>query len=304
MNIFKKTVRNLDVYQQRHRATAFSYAVIKKYSEDNTGTQAALLTYYGFLSLFPLLMVLTTLTNNVIGDHPHLQTTVIDGITDYFPLLGDQLSSHIHGLSRSGFPLVVGILFTLYGARGVADAFRKGAQHIWQIPESRRDKFPESLFKSICMLIVGGLGFITASVLAGLTAAAGHAPIFRVMAILLNVFILFWLFNFLINFSLPRHLPLKQTKAGALVAAIGLVVLQLLGGYILTRELRNLDALYSYFALALGLLFWIYLQAQIVCYAMEIAYVSSHKLWPRSLGPNPTEIDKKIAAAREKRAAV
>jgi uncharacterized BrkB/YihY/UPF0761 family membrane protein len=189
-------------------------------------------------------------------------------------------------------------LFAVYGARGVADAFRKGAQHIWQIPESRRDKFPESLIKTICMLIVGGLGFIAASVLAGLTAAAGHDPVFRVLSILLNVFILFWLFNFLINLSLPRHLPLKQTKTGALVAAIGLVVLQLVGGYILARELRNLDALYSYFALALGLLFWIYLQAQIVCYAMEIAYVSSHKLWPRSLGPHPTEIDKKIAAAR------
>jgi YihY family inner membrane protein len=297
MNMLKKTVRRLDAFQQRHRFTAFSYAVIKKYGEDSAGTQAALLTYYGFLALFPLLLVLTTVTNSLIGSHPHLEDTVIKGVTNYFPLLGTQLSSHVHGLNRSGLALAAGILFTLYGARGVADAFRKGVQHIWQVPESKRDKFPRSLFKSLCLLIVGGLGLIIASILAGLASAAGHDPAFRVFSILLNMFILFWLFNFLLNFSLPSHLPLKQTKVGAAVAAIGLVVLQSLGGYVLARELKNLDALYSYFAIALGLLFWIYLQAQILYYAMEIAYVSSRKLWPRSLGPFPTPVDKKISAA-------
>jgi YihY family inner membrane protein len=302
MKAVKTAVRKLDAFQQRHRLPAFIHAVVKKYGEDNTGTHAALLTYYGFLSLFPLLLVLTTLVKNAIGNNPHLQERVIEGLTDYFPLLGDQLASQIHGLQGSGFALAVGILFTLYGARGVADAFRKSVQHIWQIPLSRRDKFPESALKSLVMLVVGGIGFIAASVLAGLTAAAGHDPAFRVLSLLLNAFILFWLFNFLINFSLPKHLPLKQTKTGAIVAAVGLVILQLLGGYILARQLKNLDALYSYFAIALGLLFWLYLQAQIICYAMEIAYVSSRKLWPRSLGPNPTEIDKKIAAARKKRA--
>ena len=277
MKILKKIVHKVDTFQQRHRFTAFSYAVIKKYGEDNAGTQAALLTYYGFLSLFPLLLVLTTVANNVIGNNPHLEATVIDGITDYFPLLGDQLSAHVHGINSSGLALAVGILFTLYGARGVADAFRKGVQHIWQVPESKRDTFPKSLFKSIALLIVGGFGFIVASILAGLTSAAGHDPIFRVLSILLNMFILFWLFNFLLNFSLPRQLPLKQTKVGAAVAAVGIVTLQLVGGYILSHELKNLDALYSYFAIALGLMFWIYLQAQILYYAMEIAYVSSRK---------------------------
>lgn len=304
MNILQKSIRNLDRFQQNHRSTAFAYAVIKKYGEDNIGTQAALLTYYGFLSLFPLLMVLTTVTKNVIGNNPHLQDKVIAGLTDYFPLLGDQLASQIHGLRGSGLALIIGVLFTLYGARGVAEAFRKCVQHVWQVPESKQDGFPKSLLKNIALLVVGGAGFVAASVLAGLTSAAGHDPVFRVLSILLNVLILFLLFDFLINFSLPRHLPLKQIKPGAIVAAVGLVVLQLAGGYILARELRNLDALYSYFAIALGLLFWLYLQAQIICYAMEISYVSSRKLWPRSIGPYPTEVDKKITALQEKRAAV
>lgn len=299
MNKLQKAVRRLDAFQQRHRSTAFTFAVMKRYGEDQAGSKAALLTYYGFLSLFPLLLLLTTLTNNLIGSHPELQDKVIRGLTSYFPLLGNQLSSHVSGLHRNGLALAVGIAFTFYGARGVADAFRKGAQQIWQVPKSQRDNFPKSLFKSLLMLVVGGIGFIAASILAGLASAAGKGLIFRALPILLNMLLLFWIFNFLIDFSLPKRLPLKETRVGAAVAAVGLVILQALGGYIVAHELKNLDALYSYFALALGLMFWLYLQAQIVYYAMEVAYVSSHRLWPRSIdGSLPTDVDKKLSDAQ------
>lgn len=298
MNIVQKGVRRFDRFQQRHGTLAFICAVIKKYGEDETGSQAALLTYYGFLSLFPLLLLLTTVTHSVISSNPELHATITKGVNSYFPLLGSQLSSHVHALHRSGLALAAGILFLIYGARGVAEAFRKGVQNIWDVPRSQRDGFPKSFVKSLLLLVVGGLGFITASVLAGLTASAGHSLAFRALSILLNVFILFWVFNFLLHLSLPRHLPLKQTKVGAAAAALGLVVLQLAGGLILARQLKNLDALYSYFAIALGLLFWIYLQAQVLYYSMEMAYVHSHKLWPRSLGSEPTEVDARLSAKR------
>jgi uncharacterized BrkB/YihY/UPF0761 family membrane protein len=96
----------------------------------------------------------------------------------------------------------------------------------------------------------------------------------------------------MINFSLPKHISLAETRIGAVFAAIGLVILQLLGGYILAHELKSLDALYSYFAISLGLLFWIYLQSQMLFYAVEISVVSSQKLWPRSLeAHSPTAVD-------------
>jgi YihY family inner membrane protein len=282
MTEIQKLIQKLDRYQQRHHWLAFSYAVIKKYGEDGAGQQAALLTYYGFLSLFPFLLVLTTLTDSLLGNHPHLEATVIRGVTDYFPLLGSQLSTHVHGLHKNGLALVVGILFTLYGSRGVANAFRRGVQHIWQIPSSQHDNFPKSLIKSLGIIIVGGTGFVLASVSAALAGAAGHGLVFRGLAVIVNLFVLFWLFTFLINFSLPKHVTIRETRTGAAAAAIGLVLLQSVGTYLLARELKGLDALYSYFAIALGLLFWIYLQAQMLYYAVEIAVVSSRSLWPRS----------------------
>ena len=300
MNQLERFTRRLNLYQQKNHLLAFSYAVIKKYGEDGAGHQAALLTYYGFLALFPLLLVATTLTSAFLGRYPQLEATVIKSITSYFPILGNQLAIHIHGLGGSGFALFVGILFTLYGARGVASAFRDGVQKIWQIPRKDRDGFPKSLFNSLALLIIGALGFIAASVIAGLTAAAGHGFLFRGMSIVINLIILFGLFTFLLKFSLPRHITFAETRVGAIVAAIGLVILQLLGGYILTRQLKSLDALYSYFAVTLGLLFWIYLQAQMLFYSVEISIVSSHKLWPRSIDTtSPTQVDKQLNNKRD-----
>lgn len=299
MNAIQKLIVRLDFLQRKRPFTAFSYAVIKKYGEDEVGYQAALLTYYTFLSLFPLLLLLTTVTQLIATSHPGLQAAIIRGTTSYFPVLGGQLSGHVHSLHRSGLALIIGILFTFYGARGVADAFRHGVNHIWQVPIGERDGFPKAALKSLSIMIVGGFGFIVAAITSSLTSSAGHELVFRLLSLMVNVFILFWVFNFLLNISLPHRMSLKNIWVGAAAASIGLVVLQSFGTYLLARELKNLDALYSYFALALGLLFWIYLQAQILCYAIEIAAVRDRKLWPRSLsGQNLTKADKRATNLR------
>lgn len=286
MNILEKNLHKFDRFQQKRSLAGFIVAVVKKYGDDRAGYQAALLTYYAFLSLFPLLLILTTITGIISSSQPHLQQTIIGDVTNNFPLLGDQLSNHIHSLHQNGIALAVGFLILLYGTRGVADAFRFSVNEIWRVPLNQRDGFPKSLIKSLALIIVGGGGFGLAAVSAGIASSAGHGWAFRALSIFLNVVILYWLFSFLINASLPRQVPLKETEFGAAVAAVGLVILQIFGSYILRHTLKNLDALYSYFAISLGLLFWLYLQAQVLCYAMEIATVKAHKLWPRRLFDN------------------
>jgi len=283
MAYIKKFIRKLDAWQQRRWWTAVAYAVIKKYGQDETGYHAALLTYYGFLSLFPLLLVVTTLASLAASSHPAWQRDIISGVTDYFPVLGGPLAEHVSTLNKNGLALVVGILFTLYGARGVANVFRRGVQNIWRVPAKLRPAFPQTVFSSLSIIIIGGLGFIIASVAASLAAAAGHGPAFRLLSGAINLFILFWLFTFLLNACLPSQVPRKDVRSGALAAAIGLIILQGLGGHLLRTELQHLDTLYSYFAIALGLLFWIYLQAQILYLSVTLAAVRAQRLWPRTI---------------------
>ena len=274
MDTLRRRFQQLDRLQQRHSPLAFGYAVIKRYGEDQAGHQAALLTYYAFLALFPLLLVLATLTQIIATSHPHLQTTIINSVTNNFPILGNQLSAHVHGLHKNGLALLTGLLFVFYGARGVADVFRAGVNHIWHIPKAEQLGFPQSLFKSLVIMMVGGAGFIVASVATGTGCRWWSlAPGLRLLVLAANVLILFGLFTLLFQLSLPRRIGFRDTAVASAAAAAGLVILQIAGGYLLRRELLRLDALYSYFALALGLIFWIYLQAQIIYYATEIAAV-------------------------------
>jgi len=275
-------LRRLDAWQQAHHWAAVTYAVIKRYGEAEVGQQAALLTYYSFLSLFPLLLVLGTLAGLLGSSHPTLQHDIVKSTTSYFPVLGNQLSAHVSTLHRNGVALVIGMVLTLYGARGVADAFRRGVQHIWHVPKAERLGFPKTVPNSLLLIGVGGLGFILASIFTGLAASAGHGALFRLLSVAVNVAILFGLFMFLLKICLPRRITFRDIRSGALAATIGLIVLQAVGGYLLKRELKHLDALYSYFALALGLLFWIYLQAQVLYYAVTLAAVKDQSLWPRS----------------------
>ena len=52
--------QSLDRFQQRHPSAGFPLAVVYKYVDDQGSYLAALMAYYGFLSLFPLLLLLTT----------------------------------------------------------------------------------------------------------------------------------------------------------------------------------------------------------------------------------------------------
>jgi membrane protein len=271
MNLIQKLLQKFDNFQRRHGVVGFPYAVIKKYGNDQAGYQAALITYYGFLSLFPLLLVLTTLAG-IIGRHdPALGQRLVSSVSNYFPVLGNQLDKSVHGLNRGGATLIVGILFTLYGARGVADAFRNAMNHLWDVPKDKRSKFPKSLVRSLGIIIAGGSGFMLTAIIAGWAASAGHGVEFRALSVVINLVLLSLLFVMILKFSLPLHISWRQLRVGAAVTAIGLTILQIVGGYVVTHESKALSSSYSaLFATTLGLLAWIYLQAQIVLYAAEI----------------------------------
>ncbi|MBV9872352.1 MAG: ribonuclease BN, partial [Frankiaceae bacterium] len=72
----EKLKRRVDDFQQRHRATAFAYAVVKKFGEDSSSNLAVLITYYLFFSIFPLLLALSSILGFVLKHHPSWQTKV------------------------------------------------------------------------------------------------------------------------------------------------------------------------------------------------------------------------------------
>jgi uncharacterized BrkB/YihY/UPF0761 family membrane protein len=82
----QRVVRGVDRLQQRHGLIAFVFAVVKKFGDDRGGNLAALITYYGFVSLFPLLLVGVTVLGYVLQGNDELQHRVLDSALANFPI--------------------------------------------------------------------------------------------------------------------------------------------------------------------------------------------------------------------------
>lgn len=286
MDYLNRRLRWLDRLQRSHPIFSFPFAVIKKYSEDRGGYQAALLTYYGFLSLFPAVLITITLVGWSLQADSHLRQRVISSVTNYFPLVGQDLQQNLHGFSKTGLPLLVGLLVLLYGLRGAADVFRYTVNNIWRVPDEDRSEFWQALARSFIIVAIAGLGFLGSAVLTGYATAARQDAWLRAVLLAASAGIIFTGFLWATKTALSRRVRHRVRRRelwiGAATTTVGLVLLQNLGRFMLAHELKNLNNLYGAFAAVLGLFFWIYLQSQIIVYAIEISSVRSLKLWPRS----------------------
>lgn len=292
-----------DRLQQKHHFFAFPFAVIKKYGDDQAGQQAALLTYYGFLSLFPLLLVATSIADLLAQHNEHLRMRLLSDTTSYFPVVGEQLQQNIHGSQETGIALIIGLLVAIYGARGIANAVRGTLDTAWGTPRTRRSSFWVGLLKSMGLLFGAGLGLLLTTVLAGYaTTELGHSLGFRLVPIAINSLLLYFIcmYTFLVGPS-KRRKP-GEVRLGAIATVVGLLVLQTVGGYLITHQLHRTSGAYGQFALVLAIMFWLYLLAQVFTYAIEINVVHTYQLWPRSLtGKHPTDADDRAVQTQTER---
>lgn len=276
---------------------ALPLAVHKKYSDDEAGYQAALIAYYGFLSLFPLLIVGTALIQIVSKDNTELQSLFIENISSYFPALGDTIAESIVNPAGTGIAVLIGLLLTFYGARGVADAVQHALHHAWAVPRYKRSGFPKAQARSLSMILFAGTGLLLAATATSIATSSNRHVGLRFMLWLLGFIILFVVFWGVFTYGSSAKKRPASNIYGAVFAAIGFTILQSFGSYIVTNQLRSQTGLNAQFGAVLALLFWMYLQSSVLMYAIELSTVKARKLWPRSLlKDEPTYADKKAYA--------
>jgi membrane protein len=278
----------VDAYQRAHRWLGFPLAVIYKFADDQGPYLSALITYYGFLSLFPLLLLLVTVLGFVLEGNPHLQAELIDSALVEFPVIGSQLRENVHSLTGSGVGLAVGVLVTLYGCLGVAGATQNAFNRAWAVPRNRRPNRFAARLRSLLLLPLLGAGVLVTTALAALTTGAeaysAHVgTALRVAAILLAVLTNIGLLMLAFRILTAREVPTRDLRVGAVVAGVGWQVVQILGTYFVTHALRGAQEAYGVFGLVLGLIAWIYLLALVTVFAVEINVVAERRLWPRAL---------------------
>ena len=293
MNRVKRAVHAADTLQQRHAWLAVPVAVWKKFGDDQAGNQATLIAYYSFVAIFPLMLVLVTVLDIVLSHHPALQHTLLNSALKQYPLIGQQLG-HIGRLPQSGLALVAGLLGTFIGARSVATAMQSALNTCWEIPFARRPGFPWSWLRSFGLVVVIGLGLIVTTVLSTLAGGGAHPGVGREIAALLVSLVLnvgvFWL---AFRLGTAKEIGWAQLRLGAVIAGVIWQILQYVGGYFISHQLAHASPVYGTFAVVIGLLAWLYLQAELTLYAVEINVVRAFRLWPRAIAPPPyTEQDR------------
>ncbi len=272
----------VDATQRRHPAAAFTVAVVRRYRDDRGGRLAALIGYYTFFSIFPLLLALVTILGFVLEDDPALRQDVIDSALGQFPVIGDTLRD-TDGLEGSVAGLLVGLIGALWAGLAALIAAAHALDEVWAVPVDSRPRFVESRIRAL--LALGGLtlGLVATIVTSAVAALMSSSGLGRAGL---------WAGGLAITVSLVavayraltgRRLTIRQHLPGAVAAGTALFVLQLVGAILLDRVVTGASTAYGTFGLVIGMLTWFSLIAKIFVAGAEVNVVIEHRLWPRSL---------------------
>lgn len=273
----------LDRFQRRHPGAGFPLGVLYKYVDDSGGYLAALIAYYAFVSLFPLLLLLSTVLGLVLAGHPQLQQQVLDSALAQFPVVGDQLGEP-RKLGGGAVGLVVGIAGAVYGGLGVAQAVQYMMNTAWAVPRNNRPNPFRARGLSVLLLATAGAGVLGTTVLSAIGGGGGSvAPAVRVLVLAGSLGANVGVFTFVFRIAAARDLSVRDVAPGAVAAAVVWQLLQTFGVVYVKHVVSGASATNGVFALVLGLLAFLYITAVAGVLCVEVNVVRVDRLHPRSL---------------------
>jgi len=284
-------LRWVDRYQRAHRWLALPFGVAKRFGESGAGLLAASIAYYGFFSLFPLLMVLASIAGLVLKGRGDLQEQLVRSALAQFPVIGTEIRAG--SIEGSGVAVAFGLALALWAGLGAVRATQVAMDTVWDVPRKRRPAMPVSIGRASLMLVILGVFVVGAAVLSG--AAAGATGVWEVtLSLLGSVVINVAMFAVAYRLLTSASLAWRDVLPGAVLAGVAWTVLLAAGGFIIEERVASASDVYGTFAIVIGLLGWIYLGAQITLIGAELNVVLSERLWPRSLqGSDVTDADER-----------
>jgi YihY family inner membrane protein len=299
MSKIKQVLARFDRFQQRHPALAVPFAVLRKFSDDGAGNKAALIAYYGFFAIFPLLLLLTTILGFVLAGDPGAQKAVINSALKEIPIIGAQIAQKNHPLRGSGIGLAVGAVGALLSGLGVTMASQNAFNTVYAVPVKDQPSFLGARWRSLKLLVTFGVLQLISTAVAGAVAGGIGGALLTVAGIALALAVNVALFFAVFRFMTDNVVATRELWPGIAIASVAWEVLQAVGGIYVKHALKGASETYGTYATVIGLLIWLYLGARVVVYAAEINVVLTRRLWPRSLFADPA-----VPADRRARAAL
>jgi YihY family inner membrane protein len=293
---WRRVFRRLDALQRRRPVSAVPVAVAKKYGDDRGGSQAALVTFYGFLAVFPLLLLFVTVAGIVLANNPAAEQRVVHSALAEFPVVGDKLAENISALHRaSPLAFVVSFIGLLWGSLGVTNHLQEASATIWDVPRDKEPNLLKRVLRGLLLLGTIAAAVVGSAVLAGI-ATVGHVNELPVASIAYSLVgagaVNVGAYLVALHILAPAQTPWRTLLPGTLIGGAGWTLLEVLGGVLVGHVLRHATHLYGFFATVLGLVFWLSLGSQLFVYAAETNVVLARRLWPRHLDDPPPDLVK------------
>lgn len=240
---------------------------------DRLGSQlAAAVTYFGFLSFFPIIALAFAVVGYVVAYVPNANEAVESALASIFPnMIGSEPGQiNVAAIAdRRGSVGLIGLIGLLYSGLGWISALRTSLQSVFEVVSEEKRNF--LLGKLIDLIVLGVIGFVlvvsvtlgtavtgfTDTVIdwIGLSGVPGMGTLLTVLAMVVGIAASTLLF-FTMYRLLPKHnAPTKSVWQGALIAAVGFEVLKQLAGLVIGNVTGN--PLYGAFAIMIALLVWI-----------------------------------------------
>lgn len=285
-------LKAFDRLQRRRRGLAVPIAVVRKFGDDGGGNLAALIAYYGFFSLFPLLMVFVAILGFVLQGDAHAQQQILSTALAQFPIVGDQLRAG--SLKGNTLALVIGAAGAILSGLGVTLAAQNAFSRIYGIAHRDRDGFVPARLRGLRLLAVLGTLQIVSTVAAGAVSGGVGGPLLAVAGIAVSLLLNAVLFLAAFRMLTDGAVPTRELRPGIVMATVLWTILQSVGGYYIGHVVKSAGSTYGTFATVIGLLTWLFLGGRILVYSAELNSVLAGRLWPRSLFDPPEPADHRV----------
>ncbi len=277
----------VDGFQRRNRVVGFPLAVVYKYFDDQGPYLAAILTYYAFISIFPVLLIASSVLGFVLQGNPELQAQVLSSTLAQFPIVGSQLGRP-EGLTGSTGAVVIGSLAALYGTIGIGQAAQHALNVAWAVPRNSRLDPIVSRLRGFVVLVLAGIVLMATTVLSSVAAnldafGLDLGTIGRWGSVLISVAATAVVLTAMMRYTTSRRPGFRTSLPGGIFIAVGWHVLQILGGVYVGRVIARASEMNQVFALVLGLMAFIFVAAIIAVLGIEVSVVARQKLYPRAL---------------------
>jgi membrane protein len=280
-------VRRVDDFQRRHPAVGFPLGVIYKFFDDQGAYLAAILTYYAFVAIFPVLLIASSVLGFILQGDEELQAELLDSALSQFPIVGTQLGRP-EGIEGSTSAVVVGSLAALYGLLGLGQAAQNALNVVWAVPRNSRFNPFVGRWRGFLSMLLAGFVVVTTATVSAFTGNLGSLG-FEVDALLrwagtgLSVLLTAAVLALMMRYTTAHRPSFRTNLPGAVVIAVLWHTLQVLGGEYVRRVVAAASEMNGIFAIVLGLVALLFLASSMAVLGLEVSVVLQQRLYPRAL---------------------